>query len=202
MLPSSFMISQMTPAGSRPAMHAISTAASVWPARISVPPGRAANGKTWPGVTTSVPVLSGFDGDGDRVGAVARGDAADDAVRRIDGHCERGLVALFVGHGHHRQAEPIDLLRGEREADQPAGVAHHEGQRLRGGELGGDDEIALVLAVLVIDQDEHAAGLGFGDQLGGGADRFVRAGAGEGGQFVQRGAAHARAHAVSARRAT
>ena len=45
-VPSSFMISQMTPAGSRPAMRARSTAASVWPARTSTPPLRARSGNT------------------------------------------------------------------------------------------------------------------------------------------------------------
>ena len=49
MVPSSFMISQITPAGLRPAMRARSTAASVWPARTSTPPSRARNGNMWPG---------------------------------------------------------------------------------------------------------------------------------------------------------
>ena len=53
MLPSSFMISQITPAGLRPASRAMSTAASVWPARTSTPPSRARKGKTWPGVAMS-----------------------------------------------------------------------------------------------------------------------------------------------------
>ena len=45
------MISQITPEGFSPASRATSTAASVWPARTSTPPSRAASGKTWPGVT-------------------------------------------------------------------------------------------------------------------------------------------------------
>src|SRR3990167_5102133 len=49
MVPSSFMISQMTPAGYRPAIRARSTAASVWPARTSTPPGCARSGCTCPG---------------------------------------------------------------------------------------------------------------------------------------------------------
>src|SRR6185503_17511274 len=44
-----FMISQMTPAGYRPAMRARSTAASVWPARTITPPSRERNGETCPG---------------------------------------------------------------------------------------------------------------------------------------------------------
>ena len=49
MVPSSFMISQITAAGYSPALRAKSTEASVWPARTSVPPLRAISGKTWPG---------------------------------------------------------------------------------------------------------------------------------------------------------
>ena len=49
MVPSVRMISQMAPAGARPAARARSTAASVWPVRTSTPPERARNGNTWPG---------------------------------------------------------------------------------------------------------------------------------------------------------
>src|SRR3954451_16931574 len=52
-VPSSFITSQMTPAGMRPASRARSTAASVWPVRSSTPPSFAFSGKTWPGWTRS-----------------------------------------------------------------------------------------------------------------------------------------------------
>ena len=44
----------------------------------------------------------------------------------------------------------------------------HEVDRVRRGELRRDDEVALVLAVLVVDQDEHAAVARFLDQFLGG----------------------------------
>jgi hypothetical protein len=53
------MISQMTPAGVRPAIRARSTAASVWPARTSTPPGRARSGNMWPGRAKSVGCVAG-----------------------------------------------------------------------------------------------------------------------------------------------
>ena len=59
MVPSSFMISQMTPEGLRPDMRARSTAASVCPARTRTPPSRATRGKTCPGVTMSEGPLLG-----------------------------------------------------------------------------------------------------------------------------------------------
>ncbi len=52
-VPSSFMISQITPAGISPAALARSTAASVWPTRSRTPPCRAFSGNTWPGCTSS-----------------------------------------------------------------------------------------------------------------------------------------------------
>ena len=48
-VPSSFITSQITPAGLRPASRARSTEPSVWPARTSTPPFRARSGNTCPG---------------------------------------------------------------------------------------------------------------------------------------------------------
>ncbi len=53
-VPSSFMISQITAAGVSPAIADRSHPASVWPARISTPPSCASSGKTWPGCTRSL----------------------------------------------------------------------------------------------------------------------------------------------------
>ena len=66
---------------------------------------------------------------------------------------------------HQRQAELLDALAGQRQADQAAGVAGHEVDRVGRRELRRDDQVALVFAVLVVDQDEHAAVAGFLDQL-------------------------------------
>ncbi len=59
MVPSSLMISQMTPAGTMPAMRARSTEASVWPARTSTPPLRARSGKMCPGRARSLGRVAG-----------------------------------------------------------------------------------------------------------------------------------------------
>ena len=53
MVPSSFMISQITAAGVNPAIAARSHPASVWPARMRTPPSTACKGKMWPGWTRS-----------------------------------------------------------------------------------------------------------------------------------------------------
>jgi hypothetical protein len=60
--PSSFMISQRTADGFRPAIRARSTDASVCPARLSTPPRCARSGNMWPGR---------FRSDGFVVGSIA-----------------------------------------------------------------------------------------------------------------------------------
>src|SRR3546814_10656736 len=68
-------------------------------------------------------------------------------------------------------AERADAVLREREADQPAPVRRHEVDRVGGHHLRGDDEIALVLAILVVDEDEHAAVLRLVDDLFGAGER-------------------------------
>ena len=60
MVPSSRIISQITAEGLRPASRAISTPASVCPARSRQPPSRASSGKTCPGVARSSAPLCGL----------------------------------------------------------------------------------------------------------------------------------------------
>src|SRR6266403_1927779 len=59
-VPSSFISSDSTPTGGRPASRHRSMHASVWPERISTPPSRATSGKTWPGRTKSAAPLLGL----------------------------------------------------------------------------------------------------------------------------------------------
>jgi hypothetical protein len=96
-------------------------------------------------------------GDADGLGAVGRGDAGGDAAAGLDRDGEGGAHVAGVGGDHHRQAQLGDPLGGEGEADEAATLAAHEVDLLGGAGLGGDDEVALVLAVLVVDEDDHAA---------------------------------------------
>ncbi|MNZ56689.1 hypothetical protein D3C78_746410 [compost metagenome] len=93
--------------------------------------------------------------------AVGGGNAGAGTVTVIDADGEGGLVRLGVGLDHQRQLERIEALAGQRDADQAAAVADQEGH-LRGRDgVGGDDQIAFVLAVGVVDHDdEFAAGDG------------------------------------------
>ena len=122
-VPSSFMISQMTPAGARPASRARSTAASVWPARSSTPPGRARSGNTWPGIEMSSGRVSGS------IAAVTvpQRSAAEMPVVILPlapiEHVERGALLGGVLVGHRRDAERVEPLARQRQADEAAAVA-------------------------------------------------------------------------------
>ena len=58
---------------------------------------------------------------------------------------------------HQVEAELFDALGGERQADQAAAMGGHEVDRIGRRHLRRDDQIALVLAVLVVDQHIHPA---------------------------------------------
>ena len=101
--------------------------------------------------------LGGVDRHRDGARAVGGADAGRDAFLRLDRGGEGGLVAGAVGPAHRLQPELVDPLLGQRQADQAAAMLGHEIDRVGRRHLGGDDEVALILAVLVVDEDEHAA---------------------------------------------
>ncbi len=103
-----------------------------------------------------VEVLGGVDGRGDGERAVVRGDAGGDALARLDGDREGRAVARLVLARHVLEAQLGRALARQRQADQAAAVLGHEVDGVGGGHLRRDHEIAFVLAVLGVDQDDHA----------------------------------------------
>ena len=65
---------------------------------------------------------------------------------------ERLSAAIIV------RPELRDALLGQRQADEPAPLARHEVDRLGRDQIGGHHQVALVLAILVVDEDHHPAG--------------------------------------------
>ena len=128
--PSSRMISQMTPLGLSPASRATSTAASVWPARTSTPPGRATSGKTWPGET----IASGpFDASIATATVRARSAALIPveipslaSIETVKAVSLRLRLVRAIGSRPSWSARSLV----EREADEPAPVARHEVDRV------------------------------------------------------------------------
>ena len=66
---------------------------------------------------------------------------------------------------HQGQLELVGPFGCERHADQARGVGKEERNLLRGRELGCHDEVALVLTVGVVDDDDHLAPADRGNRL-------------------------------------
>ena len=121
------------------------------------PSGLRAQGEDVPGLDEVLGAGVGAHRGPDRPGPVVGGDAGADAVRRVDGYGEHRPVRLGVVLDHRRHADLIAPLGGHRQADEAARVAGHEVDVVGLDVLGGDDEVALVLAALVVDEDHHPA---------------------------------------------
>ena len=107
----------------------------------------------------------GIDRDLDRASAVGRRDPRGHAVAGLDRDRERGVERGLVLRRHQVEPELVAPLARQRQADQAAAVLGHEVDRLRGRELGGHREVALVLAVLVVADDDHPAPADLLDRL-------------------------------------
>ena len=98
-------------------------------------------------------VDEGADGDG----AIVGGDAGGDAAAGVHGGGEGGAVRLGVVAHHQADLEVVEALAQHGHADEAAAVAGHEVHRLRGDLVGGHQEVALVLAILVVHHHQHPA---------------------------------------------
>ena len=107
----------------------------------------------------------------DRPGAVLCGDPGGDALARLDRDGEGGPERRLVLVGHLAQAELVATLLGQAQTDEAARVRDHEVDRVGGGELRRDREVALVLAVLVVDDDDEPALADLLDRLLDGGER-------------------------------
>ena len=101
----------------------------------------------------------------DRVCAIGRRNAGRHAVGRLDADGERGAERRAVVIGHRRQLQLLAALGGQREADQPAPEARHEIDRVGRHVISRDHEIAFVLAILFVDEQDHPARPQFVDDL-------------------------------------
>ena len=93
----------------------------------------------------------------DSEGTVGCRDAAAAAGDGVDGDGERRPEMRLVAGGHGAQTEGVDAFRGEGDADEPPGLLRHEVDVLGRRELSGHYDVAFVLAVFVVDEDDHAA---------------------------------------------
>ena len=104
--------------------------------------------------------------------AVGGRDARRRAVPEVDRVGERGAVRLGVVLDHQRETELVAALPRQRHADDARRVAHEERDPLGRRVLRRHDQVALVLAVLVVDDDHDLAAADGGDRvLDGGEER-------------------------------
>jgi len=66
---------------------------------------------------------------------------------------------------HEREVEVVAAVLGKRHADEAAAVLGHEVDGVGSDFLGGHGEVAFVLAVLVVNEDDHAALTDFFDSF-------------------------------------
>ena len=161
------MISQMTPAGVSPARRARSTEPSVCPVRTSTPPRARAEREDVAGRDEIV----GLARRGSRRRAIVCARSA--ALMPVVTPCRASMLTVNAvpsggprapGRRHHRQARgarsaPRSSVRQMRPRPcvamklMASGVTNCAAMR----------EVALVLAVLVVDEDDHLAGADVGD---------------------------------------
>jgi len=78
-------------------------------------------------------------------------------VSIVNGHGEGGALGFGVRDHHQGEVERVGARRLDRHAKDARGVLEEEGHALGRDVLGGHDQIALVLAVLVVHHHDHAA---------------------------------------------
>ncbi len=110
-------------------------------------------------------ILGRVDGDGDCPGTVMGRNARRDAIFRFNGDREGRSHAFPIVPGHHVEVQRMRTLLAHRQADQAPAMACHEVHMFRRGKIGRNDQVALILPVLCIDQDIHPAIAGIFDDL-------------------------------------
>jgi hypothetical protein len=88
---------------------------------------------------------------------VRRRDAGGDAFARVNRDSEGSSVLRLVIPDHQRNPQLVQALAAQGYADDAACVAEHETDRFRRHELGRHCEIALVLTIIVVDDDHEVA---------------------------------------------
>src|ERR1019366_2796617 len=148
MVPSSFMISQITPAGTNPANRVRSTEASVCPPRTSTPPLRARKGKTWPGCAKSA---------GRVPGSMAARIVLARSWAEIPVVTPRPMASIDSVKAVPN-CEVVWALRRKRETHQTSTILGHEVDGFGSDLLRRHGQIAFVFVVFVVADDNHATG--------------------------------------------
>ncbi len=113
-------------------------------------------------------------GGANGVGAIVGGNAGGHPLGGLDADREIGPHRRSVVADHRCQRQLRAALAGKRQTDQAARVGDHEVDVGRPHQLSGHDQIALVLAVFVIDDHHHPPGTEFIEKFGDAGKSHVR----------------------------
>jgi len=107
---------------------------------------------TWPHEVGRPHVAIGKRADG--VGAFFGGNPGGQSVARVDRNGEGGAERRVVARHHRIEVQTPRLILGERRADDAGGMANDERHLLGRTQRGGDEQVAFVLAVVVVCHDD------------------------------------------------
>src|ERR1700679_1788935 len=92
-----------------------------------------------------------------RVSAIMRGDACGHANARFDTLRERGAELRRIASDHRVELQMIGTLLGQGKADEAPAEFRHEVDRFRCDMLCSEGQVSLILAIFIVDDDEHAS---------------------------------------------
>ena len=118
-------------------------------------------------------VHEGLNGPGPVVGRDARGDA--EASMGVHRHREGSALGVGVAVRHQGKLQGVRPFRREGDAHEAATVADHEVDQLRRRLLRGAHQVALVLPVLVVGDDDQLARGYVANGVGNGVERHEEA---------------------------
>ncbi|MNI49150.1 hypothetical protein D3C73_1037470 [compost metagenome] len=90
----------------------------------------------------------------DRKGTLTGGNAGS-RIDMVNGHGKSGAVIVGIVSDHRLQIQLFRPFRCNRHTDQAAALGDHEIDYFRGGPFSQGDKIPFILAVLVIDDNNH-----------------------------------------------
>ena len=90
-----------------------------------------------------------------RKGAFFRRDPGRGSFFSVHRNSERSPVSLRAIGNHVLETEPFRLFRRDRDAHKPPGEADHKIDVIGRYALCGDDDVAFILALSVVNDDDH-----------------------------------------------
>jgi hypothetical protein len=100
--------------------------------------------------------LGRIDRNRNRTRPVMRRDAGGYTFLRLDRNREGRAMRCAVLRGHHRQVQRLGPVMRQRQANQTARVLGHEVDDFRRRHLRWDNDVAFVLPLFGVDENEHA----------------------------------------------